>query len=256
MKLGGKILLSCLLLFSLGIYYLTYDVLDKVKYRYLEGVEDSLVDQSRILASFVSDVMQHDTFSPEALGSIFEDIYKTKFSAQIYKLNKTDIDVRVYITDHQGIILFDSAGREKIGTDYSSWRDVHLTLRGKYGARSTREDPDDPLTSILYVAAPIVVQGEMAGVLTVAKPITNINRFLQFAKAQIRNRSLVACLMVILFSILVIWFITKPIRRLRQYVDDISKGKKVELPKLDGTEIAELGDALDRMRHGKDVLQQ
>lgn len=249
MKFGGKILLSCLLIFSLGLYYLTYDVLDKVRYRYLEGVEDSLVDQARILSSFISHSIENETFSPETLSIIFKNAYQTKFSAQIYKLNKTNVDVRVYITDKNGIILFDSTGKEEIGTNYSKWRDVAFTLKGEYGARSTREDPDDSLTSILYVASPVIIKGEIAGVLTVAKPVTNINRFLKFAKLQIKNRSLLAGFFVLIFSILAIWLITRPIRRLMRYADNISEGKKVDLPRLDRTEISKLGNALDRMRN-------
>jgi two-component system sensor histidine kinase CreC len=37
-------------------------------------------------------------------------------------------------------VLLDSSG-QALGKDYSRWNDVYLTLRGQYGARSTRSDP-------------------------------------------------------------------------------------------------------------------
>ena len=48
----------------------------------------------------------------------------------------------------------DSDGKD-VGKDYSRWNDVYLTLSGKYGARSTRSDPDDDASSVMHVAAPI-----------------------------------------------------------------------------------------------------
>ncbi len=44
---------------------------------------------------------------------------------------------RVYLTDARGKVVFDSSG-QATGQDYSRWNDVWLTLRGQYGARSTR----------------------------------------------------------------------------------------------------------------------
>jgi two-component system sensor histidine kinase CreC len=57
-----------------------------------------------------------------------------------------------------------------VGQDYSRWNDVWLTLRGEYGARSTQSNPDDPESTVMYVAAPVVDQGKIIGVLSVGKP--------------------------------------------------------------------------------------
>ena len=58
------------------------------------------------------------------------------------------------------------------------WRDVHR-MTGRYGARATHVptvsagDPAEKLT-IAYVAAPIYQQGKITGVVSVAKPKSNI----------------------------------------------------------------------------------
>ena len=57
-------------------------------------------------------------------------------------------EYRIYVTDAKGRVVYDSDGVD-LGKDYSRWNDVYLTLRGEYGARSTRSDPDDPASSTM-----------------------------------------------------------------------------------------------------------
>ena len=148
---------------------------------------------------------------------------------------------------------------KNVGADYSNWRDVHLTLKGKYGARFTAEDSEDPSSKVLYVAAPVRVNGTIAGVLTVAKPTTNINTFLKKAKPQIFKVGLLAAGVAILLGYCVSQWITRPIQRLTCYANDISHGKRVEFPKLDRSEIGEMGQAFAKMQEtleGKKYVEQ
>jgi len=248
MKLGTKILISFLVIFGLALYYITYDSLANIRFRYLESVEDALVDHARVLSSFLSNEMDKSGFPAKKLEQIFDHAYENTFSAKIYELNKTSVDVRVYITDSKGILIFDSQKRDKPGTDYSQWRDVNLTLKGEYGARSTKEDPYNPDTSILYVAAPVIIKEKIAGVLTVAKPTTNINNFLHKAKLKIKARSIIAGFFVVLFCWLITLALTRPIKRLTQYANNIRVGEKTDFPKMDSSEIGDMGRAFEKMR--------
>lgn len=248
MKLAAKILLAVFLIIGIGFYYLTFGMLDNIRARYLEGVEESLVDQASILASVVSQDLKSGSFASERFHAVFDNAYARDFSARIYELNKTGVDLRVYITDENGMIVFDSARKAKPGEDYSSWRDVWLTLNGKYGARSTREIEDQETSAVLYVASPILVKGELKGVLTVGKPTTNINSFLDMARRQIKVKSMVAVLFIITFSILAVIYFTGPIKELTRYADDIRMGIKTDLPKLDKSEIGDMGRAFENMR--------
>lgn len=248
MKLGAKILLSFLIIFGLALYYITHDFLSGIRFRYLEGVEDSLVDQSRILASLLSIEMDKNKFPETKFEKIFNHTYQNTFSTKIYELNKTHVDMRVYVTDNKGILIFDSQKKDKPGTDYFNWRDVYLTLKGEYGARSTKEDPLNPNSSILYVAAPVIVKGQIMGVLTVAKPTNNINNFLHTARMKIKVRSIIAGFFVVLFCVMITVMLTRPIIRLTQYANTIRDGEKADLPKMDRSEIGDMGRAFENMR--------
>jgi len=248
MKLATRILLAIFIIIGAAFTYLTQDILTKVRLRYLEGVEETLVDQSQHLAAFVSHDMEKKTFSPKELHKIFDNTYHRRFVSKIYQITKTRVDIRVTITDHRGLILFDSTRRVPPGTDFSQWRDVHLTLKGKYGARSSRDNPNAQNSSVLYVAAPLMVNGEIAGVLTLAKPTTNINHFLALAKTRIKIQSMVVTGLVIFLSVLILWILTKPIKLLTKYANDISAGRKAVLPNLDKSEIGDMGRAFENMR--------
>lgn len=248
MNLVTRILLSIFLIVGVGFYLMTYDILESVRIRYLESVEESLVDQAVLLSTIVASDMAEGVFSAANLHKLFDETYARKFVAQIYQLKKTGVDTRVYITDNLGFVIFDSTGKADKGTDFSQWRDVYLTLRGQYGARSSRDDPRQEESSVLYVAAQLIVGNEIIGALTVAKPTTSINHFILMARQQIIRRSILITGLVIVLSVFVIVTITKPIKILTRYANDIRDGKKAVLPKLDKSEIGDMGRAFENMR--------
>lgn len=259
MKLGTRIFVCCFLIFAACFYYPIDWIRDNIRVRYLEGVEDPLVDLANLLAETAGMEMEQGVFSPDRWYTIFENTSDRPLSVNIYKLTKKKVDIRVYMADKTGILIFDSASRENIGLDYSIWRDVFLTLNGQYGARSTLLDPRDPKSSVLYVAAPIIVNGSLTGSLTVAKPTANINEFLISARPQITKIGALAILAALLLSFLVSVWLTRPIQRLTQYADDISHGKRVAFPVLDDSEIGDMGKSFEKMQEaleGKKYVEQ
>ena len=259
MKLGARIFLCYIVIFSICFYYPVDWMLTNLRTRYLEGVEDPLVDQANILAALVETELAKDTFRPEQLAKVFQHVYQRRLDTRIYDLAKAGVDQWIYITDRNGRVIFDSQNPDNIGEDYSNWRDVRLTLEGRYGARTTRSDPEDLTSSVLYVAAPIRVDGEITGVLTVAKPTVNINSFLKTAKPRIVAVGGVAAAAAIVLSLLASLWITRSIRRLTAYANDVRAGRSVDLPILDKSEIGTMGQAFERMRialEGREYIEQ
>ncbi len=259
MRLGTRIFFSYLVIFVICFSYPLNWVLDNLRARYLEGVEELLVDQAHILATMVGDEMQANRFDPDKWYQVFEHAGSRPLTAKIYHLVKTEMDIRIYLTDSVGRVIFDSRNKENVGADYSRWRDVYLTLQGQYGARSTSENIGDPSSKVLYVAAPVRVDDAIVGVLTVAKPTTSINNFLKKAKPQIFKIGVLAAVVAIFLSYIVSLWITRPIKRLTGYCNDVSQGKRVVFPKLDRSEIGEMGKAFAKMQEtleGKKYVEQ
>lgn len=259
MRLGTRIFLAYLLIFIVCFSYPIERMLRDLRTRYVEGVEDPLVDQANILAAIVGVEMEKKQFNPEKYYRVFDHLHSQPLSAKIYDFLKTHVDLQVYMTDPLGKVIFDSENRQNVGEDYSRWRDVWLTLRGEYGARSTRKDPEDSTSSVLYVAAPILVKGKMAGVLTIVKPTTNVNIFFEKARPRILKIGIASIAAAIFLSFIVSIWITRPIKRLTHYANDVRDGKRVVLPELGRSELSEMGMAFEKMREaleGKKYVEQ
>jgi two-component system sensor histidine kinase CreC len=248
MKLGLRIFGCYLVIFCICFAFPVGWMLDTLRTRYLEGVEDPLVDQAHILAGVVGRMMTDHQFDPDRLHEVFDDIYQRSLDVRIYHLAKTVVDQAVYITDAQGKVIFHSQDPTQVGADYRGWRDVSLTLEGAYGARTTLADPDDPTSSMLIVAAPIMVEGTLAGVLSVAKPTTNINSFLKHAKPRMIQVTVLSAVMAMVLGYLVALWITRPIQRMTDYAHAVSDGRRAVFPQLDRTEIGAMGRALQKMQ--------
>lgn len=253
-RLRTRIIIGLLIIIGAGFYYLTNWILHDLRPHYFKSMEESLVDISTLLSSLVAQDMVSDTNVTDNLRAAFKDAYKRTFHAKIYDHVKKEMNIRVYITDTRGIVLFDSDNGKDEGKDYSQWNDVYLTLKGKYGARSTRYDKNDPTSSALYVASPIIAHKKIAGVLTVSKPVKSINLFMVQAKNNIIIAGIVVGVCVIILGIFLSTWVTWPIRKLTEYARAIRDGKHSQLPQL-GTynrlghsEIGVMGAALEEMR--------
>jgi two-component system sensor histidine kinase CreC len=125
---------------------------------------------------------------------------------------------------------------------------VYLTLRGRYGARSTRDDPADEFSTVMHVAAPVRDGNRIIGVVTVAKPNRTLQPYIDAARAHLLT--IAAALVVAGLAIggALSWWLSLAIRRLTHYARDVSGGARVAVPELPGGELADLAAALERMR--------
>jgi two-component system, OmpR family, sensor histidine kinase CreC len=248
MKLGVILFLAHVAILALCFSYPLEQIGSRLRLAYVESAEEPLVDTANILAAFVGKATEEGNFKADEFYRVFEEVRGRKVAAQIYQTRKDAVDLSVYITDAKGIVLFDSDNRETIGQDFSMWRDVKLTLEGQYGAR-IRRDPKDPNSaSALFVAAPIRVSGEIAGVLTVIKPTTNIAAFVSAARPGVLRISLVSLTAAVVLGLLVSMWVNQQVGRLTSYANDVREGRRVPFPKLVRTELKTMGIAFEKMR--------
>ncbi len=247
MSIRTRFFLLVVPLFAVGFYFFVDIVMDDIQPRYREATEEPIVDTARVLAAVAVAGARQGRIDLSLFRRAFKGVHANAFEAQIYDLLKTHVDLRVYITDAAGKVLYDSDGGRAEGQDYSQWRDVHLTLRGQYGAR-TSPSRSAPQIKVLYVAAPIVLSGEIVGVLTVGKPTANSNRFVESARRKLVLGGLGVCLTVVVFGLLLGHWFTLPMRRLTDYARAVRDARRVPLPALPAGEVRELGLAFEEMR--------
>lgn len=164
---------------------------------------------------------------------------------------KTHSSFRVYVTNSKGKVIYDSlsgSGNAE-GQDYSRWNDVYLTLRGKYGARSTRADKENAHTTVMYVAQPITDNnGKIIGVVSVGKPVATILPYIDAARQQMLTTSLSIMVLSILFAGLVAWWLQQSIAMVTRYTRSLATTQAKPSFYL-GSELNELTDTIEEMKH-------
>jgi len=242
-----RLLLVLLAVYGAGGWYLTHKALEQVRPRYLESMEESLVDTSAVLAAFVENEVVEEQVDASALRRAVRAAQGREFEARIFTLRKTGVDLRIYVTDATGRVVFDSLGRDE-GRDYSRWNDVVRTLRGEYGARSTRDVPGDDDTQVIYVAAPIRKDGRIVGALTVGKPTRGVNALVAAARRKLLFGAAVGGVAVLIVMMLVASWVVAPLERLTGYARAVRDGGRPARPRLPGRTLQDLGAAFEEMR--------
>ncbi|MBO9642906.1 MAG: two-component system sensor histidine kinase CreC [Pseudacidovorax sp.] len=179
-----RIFLAVLLIYVAGITWLLWRVVGDIDPRYRESAEEAQVEIAQLMATLVEQDVIAGAIDTRRLEPLFRALYAREFSAQIYDLHKQKVELRVYVTDRSGRVIYDSTGRA-VGADYSRWIDVSRTLAGSYGARATRDMEGDPLSTVLYVGAPIRWAGEIVGMVGVGKPVQSFGQFVQDARQRV-----------------------------------------------------------------------
>ncbi|MBF8758302.1 two-component system sensor histidine kinase CreC [Pseudomonas guariconensis] len=247
MRLGIRIFLVYFLFVGLSGYFLLSTVREQIRPVVRQSSEETLVDTANLLAEILHDDVKAGTLSQGRLPQVLASYGERRPDARIWGLAKNQVSHRIYVTDAKGTVLLDSSGQD-VGKDYSRWNDVYLTLRGQYGARSTRSDPADETTSVMHVAAPILDQGRIIGVVTVAKPNSSLQPYIDRAEQRLMNLGLGLIGLGLLVGAALSWWLARSLRRLTRYAQAVSEGQRAALPHYKGGELGQLATAVERMR--------
>lgn len=247
MRLGFRVFVAWFLLAGVGTLLFYHSVINQLPSSMRQASEEVLVDSSQLLAE-LSALHWDDGFAP---GSAFSEAlarYRQRpLNAMIWSREKTRTELVVYITDTRGKVLFHT-DPDLIGEDFSRWRDVALTLRGAYGARTTRTDPIDETSSYMFVAAPVMGAEGLRGVLSVGQPTASLQPFITLANAHFWQRGGLILLAALLLGGAMAYWLTHSIRRLVSYVERVRHGERASPPVMGEPELDRLAQATGAMR--------
>ena len=249
MPLGVRIFLVYFLFVGLAGWFVLDLVFGQAKPLVRQSAEETLVDAANLLAEIVAEDARNGeiVITPSLRQALNRYAGRTP-DADIWGLKKDRIHTHIYITGPTGTVLFDSKGQDE-GEDFSRWNDVHLTLQGRYGARTTRSDPADPSTSVMYVAAPIRDNGSLIGVISLGKPGRAIEPFVQRAERHLMLYGGLALFGCLVLGVLLAWWLSRRVNRLRRYADAVANNERPAPPTFRGNdEIRDLADAVTAMR--------
>jgi two-component system sensor histidine kinase CreC len=249
MRLTRITLVILALIIAAGFNLLVRKQLADVEPQLFQATEEAMVDMANILAVSVENEFDEREFDGTRFFSVMGKAHQRVIDATIHNHRKEKVGMDFYVTDSAGIVLFDSAHPERVGQDFSEKRDVFLTLKGKYGARSSRLDEEDDTSSVLHVAALVGDAKNPLGVLTVYKAQADVMPIIRRRVSEIWwGTGLVGGGILFCVGVVFIWQY-RPIGKLTEYARDIEQGKRRPLPYLGlGREVNTLARALESMR--------
>jgi two-component system sensor histidine kinase CreC len=215
MSKRSRIFLGVVAVYIAAVVFLLYRVSLDLDPRYRESAEDALVDTANLLATLLERQAYSGVIQTEELERTLQQLVKRPLNARIFNVERTRVDLHVYVTDANGIVLFDSAGRD-VGRDYRAWRDVGRTLAGQYGARTTLADPNDLASAVMYVGAAIRervtpdADDQIVGMIAVGKPIASFAPFIANAREKLVIVGVIAVAAFALLLLMVTVWLVRP----------------------------------------------
>ncbi len=265
MKIATKLRIgffSLSFLTAISVFYFFWKEIRPQVYR---AVENTLQDFSTVLAATVA----ADTQAGVTIG-IPTPKQKTNLNQLSVRLSsvrlsnlfstlthplvsdKDTLPLHIYVTDERGIILYDNQDTKKIGADFSKWNDIHLTLRGEYGARATRKISDDWLSSVHYVAAPVKINDKTIGVVSVGKAVESFSGFLQNSQQRMLFILLLVLVLAYIFGSVLAYSISSPLANLAKFIQDSAVESAVESAEKSTLESGV--DSRSRLQFGSDEV--
>ncbi len=264
MHLGLRLLFAFLVITGVAAFFVLRVFVTEIKPSVREVMEDLMVDSANLLAEVAAPELSRlgagATLGDGPLALAVKSYSQRSVDVKIWGLHKTTLDLRVVLTDASGRVVFDSGPRSEVGQDYSRWRDVLLTLRGDYGARTSR---DSDAGAVMFVAAPVRQGQAVIGALVVAKPMSSIAPFIERAERKVLQAGVALLGLSLLIGIAVTGWTVRAVRRLQRYAlaaADSAEGPRRNVPaapQLPG-ELGELARAMEQMRQrlqGREQLE-
>lgn len=247
MSRRNRIFAGVVVVFAIGVAFVLLRIIADLDPRYRESAEESMIDTAHAIASIVALEVEDGVIHPDRLRLGLRGLYARRFDAEIFGVRKTHVDLRIIIANRVGTVIYDSFDRDE-GADYSTWRDVNLTLAGKYGARTTVEDPADRRSEVMYVAAPVLWKDRIVGVVSVGKPTKDFEPFLANARSKVVAVGLTAGVAVLLFAVIVSIWLMRPFVLIQDSVRLLRTHGSAGLPRFGRRVRSVIGTAFEEMR--------
>ncbi|MDX1914873.1 MAG: two-component system sensor histidine kinase CreC [Methylophilus sp.] len=229
MSKRNRIFLSVILLFTLGVAALLYTVSSGLDIRYRESAEETLVDTAYIMAAWIETDANESLIDATRMNQVFNRVYNQRFTAKIYAITKHSVNLRVYVTDANGIVLYDSMGQDT-GQDFRAWHDIHMALAGQYGARTTRTIAHDPKSDVMYVAAPIRDNNnQIIGAVSVGKTVSSQHELVTSAQQKLFNVGIITLAAFLIMLLVVTVWLASP-TQLTHDIVQVFKQEKISHP--------------------------
>lgn len=246
MKVLSRMILAFIVTGVLFVVLLLVFMQNKLKAVYLRPIEDDLVDISMLLSAMIQKDLVGPVIDLDNFAETVANATSRELDISLYDRAKSEIDMHVYVSDRDGIVIFDS--RDELTGQKSQWRDVVSTLKGRYGARSTWDYSGPKNALSFYVGSPIVYDGEIIGVVSVGKRVPDLVPIYEDMRQEAVLGGVAAVILGTILGVLFLVWVTRPIEMMTTYADSVIGGMRVTMPSLGKSDIGRLAQSFENMR--------
>ncbi len=155
------------------------------------------------------------------------------------------LDTRIRILDSTGVVVVDTAGGT-LGENLAGDALASQALAGQYASRTDAARRGQ--VPEMHVAAPIVVDGKLVGVVYLSQPLSDVSAVL----LDLRNRWLLSMVTAVILSgvigLVLSQAIARPVRRLTTAADAVARGElQQQVPVQSDDEVGRLSHAFNEM---------
>jgi len=156
----------------------------------------------------------------------------------------TQLETRVRVLDTTGTVLVDSSAIQGPSENLAADSLVAKALAGQYASRTEETYAGSTLSLVL----PVMVEGELVGVVYLSQPLSDINLVLRDLRLRWAGSTAVALVLSGIVGLLLSRAITRPLRRLTQAAGDVAQGRfDTEVPVHSRDELGRLSGAFNDM---------
>ena len=221
---------ALLVLVSMGI--LGFYMVNSSRNIQVDHLRSQMLKQARLVAD-------------ASLPSLLEPAKQVNLDI-LAKTTGKEIDARVTIIARDGTVLGDTEEDPSTMGNHSTRPEVIAALASGMG-ESTRYSTTVGRV-MMYIAVPIISQGNVSGIARVALPMTAVESSVNSAVFTIGGATAIASLLVILAAALIARMITRPVRHLTKAAQGITSGQLGrQIPVQTNDELGQLGQAFNEM---------
>lgn len=155
------------------------------------------------------------------------------------------IDSRILYTDHGGRVLVDSSKGRRLDGHTLRHEEAILALSGEtaYGVHNL---PDSGW--VMYVGVPVIINNEVTGIIFISSSINDIKQAVSYIRTLMLTISIISGIIVIFLSFLFANSLVRPIEKLTNVSERMSKGQLSSRVNINSNdEIGLLGNSFNSM---------
>jgi len=223
-----RLVWSYLLLIILTVLMFELFILTALRFYYVNGVKDTLLDQGTMFTSFYEQTINKETFLTEA-----------PILLQRYNLF---LDAQVQIIDPKGEVVADT--HKSDNKNLKALEDVISALNGTPGSSYSVSNGE----KLLSVTQPIKLDNNILGAIRLTTSMEQINS--TFKQGMVLLLS-IGCFVIVLATFISYFLantITKPLKRITVAAEQMASGRfSVRISKKNNDELGKLADTLNYM---------